>query len=109
MRFLKAILLIISFPVSVNAAPVYGYPEGQPGSGHSFGNLNTYVSLNRTTDVIGDASTGNSGSGIHESIDQRASSCRAWPRVGVIRRIGRNWSDQGSGCARSDSIAEIKA
>jgi hypothetical protein len=64
--------LMAFFASSVTyGGPVYVRPSGQLSMGQSFGNRNAYVTLNRTTDLMGDSSTGPTGNGFRESTDQR--------------------------------------
>ena len=57
---------------SARASLVYTWPVEKLGVGQSLGNANTYVTLDRTTDVAGESSSGKySRNGFRESTDQR--------------------------------------
>lgn len=66
------VLLGIAAAPSARARLVYTWPVEKLGVGQSLGNTNTYVTLDRTTDVAGESSSGKySRNGFRESTDQR--------------------------------------
>lgn len=66
-----ALLSMLSAP-SARATLAYTWPVEKLGVGQSLGNANTYVTLDRTTDVAGESSSGRySRNGFRESTDQR--------------------------------------
>lgn len=66
------VLLGIAAAPSARASLVYTWPVEKLGVGQSLGNTNTYVTLDRTTDVAGESSSGKySRNGFRESTDQR--------------------------------------
>ncbi len=65
-------LFLMLLPNAVVIASIpYTTPVNQLGVGQSLGNINTYVTLSRTTDVEGESSTGIVGNGFRESTNQR--------------------------------------
>ena len=69
MRLLNKFLLLLFLPLALHAATVYTRPVASLGSGQSFGNLNTYVTLDRNTNVLGDLASVRHG--FRESTNQR--------------------------------------
>jgi glycogen debranching enzyme len=66
---LNKVHLLLCIPLTVSAATVYTTPVARLGSGQSLGNLNTYVTLDRETNVLADLASQRHG--FRESTDQR--------------------------------------
>jgi hypothetical protein len=69
MRLLNKVHILLLLPLTLSAATVYTKPVADLGSGQSLGNLNTYVTLDRETDVLDDQASVRHG--FRESTNQR--------------------------------------
>jgi glycogen debranching enzyme len=69
MRLLNKVHILFLLPLTLSAATVYTTPVALLGSGQSLGNLNTYVTLDRETNVLGDPASVRHG--FRESTNQR--------------------------------------
>ena len=69
MKILNKVHFLLFAPLTLSAAIVYTVPVSSLGSGQSFGNLSTYVTLDRYTNVLGDLTSQRHG--FRESTDQR--------------------------------------
>jgi glycogen debranching enzyme len=69
MRLLNKVHIFLFLPLTLNAATVYTTPVALVGSGQSLGNLNTYVTLDRETNVLDNPASVRHG--FRESTNQR--------------------------------------
>lgn len=69
MGILNKLHFLLFLPLALHAATVYTRPVATLGSGQSLGNLNTYVTLDRETNVLGDPASVRHG--FRESTNQR--------------------------------------